>query len=147
MKKFKEKVNPEKGVCAAEGCSNIPKGNRKLCNTHRSQLSRLKDPVRYAYNNLRTSANRRGIFFDLTYDQFSEFCYETEYLDKRGRSKGGFNVDRITEGKTPGYTKDNIQCLEKTKNIKKYFAYNEITRKTEFIYAETKKEPKEDLPF
>jgi len=36
----------------------------------------------------------------------------------KGRIIGSYNVDRIIEGKLPGYTKNNIQCLDKQKILK-----------------------------
>ena len=48
-----QKKNIIKGICATKFCSRKPDGNRILCNTCRSKKNRSKDPVRYAYNNLK----------------------------------------------------------------------------------------------
>lgn len=144
MKQFELKTYPKKGVCAAKGCKKEVV-NRTLCSTHSSQKSRLKDPVKYAFHCKRNRAKQRGIFWDLTIEEWREFCHETEYMNKKGKTIGSFDVDRIIEGKTPGYTRNNIQILEKIENIKKYKKYDVQSKKAveviEIIF------PKEDLPF
>lgn len=144
MKEFELKESPEKGICAAKGCERETKGTT-LCNTHRSQKSRLKDPVKYAFNCKKHRAEERDIFWDLTLDQFRQFCHETEYMNKKGQTLGSYNVDRIIEGKTPGYTISNIQILEKLENIRKYKKYDEQTKKAVDV-VEVIVNP-EDLPF
>ena len=143
MKEFDLKQRSPKGVCQAKGCKRETHG--KLCSTHRSQLSRLKDPIKYAFHCKRHRADERGIFWDLTLDEFREFCHETEYMNKKGQTIGSYNVDRIIEGKTPGYTKSNIQILEKLENIKKYKKYDAESRKVVDV-VEVIIDPK-DLPF
>lgn len=143
MKQFEVKANPKKGVCAAKGCKNECK--TALCSTHRSQKSRLSDPVKYAFYCKRHTAKQRGIFWDLTLDQFRKFCYESEYMNKKGMTVGTYNIDRIIEGKTPGYTEGNLQLLEKLENIRKYKKYDAESRKSVLVIEEIIKP--EDLPF
>jgi hypothetical protein len=144
MKEVIEKKNVKKGLCAGLGCSN-KSPTRRFCNTCRSRKARLKDPIRYAWTNLKSSAKRRFIFFDLTLEEFVEFCYESEYMSSKGRTIGTYNVDRIVEGKLPGYTRSNIQKLEKVDNIKKYKKYDAMSKKAvDVIEVIT---PAEDLPF
>ena len=129
----------KKGRCTTKGCNNKPTG--KFCGTCRSRISRLKDPIRYSFNNVKNRAKQRDIFFDLTLDQFRQFCYETEYIKGKGKTVGSFDIDRIIEGKFPGYTITNIQKLEKVQNIKKY--YNHYLKKT----VTEIKQVVENLPF
>jgi len=124
-------------------CTKKPKG--KFCEHHWCQHNRLKDPVRYSYNNKKNRAKQRGIFWDLTLEQFRQFCYETEYISKTGKVTGSYDVDRIIEGKTPGYTITNIQILDKIANIKKYKKYSDESKKAETVVEVIV--PKEDLPF
>lgn len=131
------------GICMAVGCEKKTHG--KLCPTHRSTKARLADPVRYAFNCKRNRAKQRGIFWDLTLEQFREFCHETDYMDKKGKMAGSHDVDRIVEGKTPGYTITNIQLLDKVTNIKKYKKYDYQTKKA--VNVIEIEYPKEDLPF
>jgi hypothetical protein len=135
-----------KGKCTTRGCHNEPKG--KFCGSCYSRQSRLRDLVRYSFNNKKHRAEERGIFWDLTLDQFRQFCQETEYMSKCGKKTGSYDVDRVIEGKTPGYTISNIQILDKIKNIKKYKAYNVETKKSEVVIQHvTEIIDKESLPF
>jgi hypothetical protein len=143
MKPVELRVKPPKGLCAAKGCKNETTGT--LCSTHRSQQSRLKDPVKYAFHCKRHRAKEREIFWDLTLEQFRQFCYDTEYMDKKGQTLGSYNVDRIIEGKTPGYTVGNIQILEKSDNIRKYKKYDAETKRAVEVVETIV--PAEDLPF
>jgi hypothetical protein len=128
--------------CATDSCKNNSDG-REFCGTCRRRKARESNPIKAAWENLHYSANKREIFFDLTLEEFTEFCYETEYMKGKGRKVGGYNVDRIIEGKLPGYTKSNIQCLDKQKNVKKYFDW--ASKKT--VTQVTIEFPPEDLPF
>lgn len=130
--------------CQTEGCEHDTLG-RKFCGTCRSKASRQRDPIRYSFNNKKHRAKERGIFWDLTLEQFTQFCYETEYMDKKGKFTGCYDVDRKIEGKTPGYTIDNIQILEKVENIKKYKKFSWKSKKAEQVIEIIF--PKEDLPF
>lgn len=109
--------------CETSNCHRDTKG-RKFCANCRKKQSRDRDPVKYAYDNLVSSARKRKIFIDLTFDQFKHFCSHSEYMKGKGKTIGSYNVDRIIEGPLPGYTASNIQCLDKQKNIKKYIEYN-----------------------
>ena len=133
----------KKGECAVIGCEKKPKG--KYCAHHYCQLDRLNNPIRYSYNNKKNRAKQRDIFWDLTLEEFTEFCYETQYISKTGKTTGSYDVDRKIEGKTPGYTKNNIQILDKIANIKKYKKYSDETKKAELVIE--KIIPPEDLPF
>lgn len=131
------------GQCTTEGCTNKPQG--RFCGSCRSRQSRLRDLVRYSFQNKKNRTKQRGIFWDLSLDQFRQFCYETDYINKTGKTIGCYDVDRIIEGKTPGYTISNIQILEKIANIKKYKKYNQETKKAELVIETII--PPEDLPF
>lgn len=65
--------------------------------------------MRDAWQHLKDNSKRRNIFFDLTFEQFQEFCYETDYIKKVGKSSLSYSVDRIIE--ELGYTAGNIQAI------------------------------------
>lgn len=109
--------------CSTEGCKNETKG-RKLCSTCRSRKTRAADPERYAYNNVKNRARKADIPFTISIEYFRQFCYEYDYIDNKGRTSKSMTVDRIEEGRLPGYVEGNIQGLEKGLNVKKYFTYN-----------------------
>jgi hypothetical protein len=143
MKHPKLRTEIKKGECGVVGCKTKPSG--KFCRHHWCQVQRAKDPVRYSYNNKKSRAKQRGIFWDLTIEQFRQFCYETEYISKTGKITGSYDVDRIIEGPIPGYTITNIQILEKIANIKKYKKYSDESKKAETVVEIII--PPEDLPF
>lgn len=127
--------------CGTEGCKHETEG-RKFCGTCRSRKSRLADPVRYAFNNSKHRAKERNIPWELTLEQFRQFCIKTDYITAKGKTIGSFNIDRIKEGPDQPYSVDNIQSLEKVANIKKY--YDHIKKKA--IKKETPVSV-ENLPF
>jgi hypothetical protein len=96
---------------------------------------REKHPVKAAYQNLKSSAKRRGKTFDLTFEQFKEFAIKTEYIYKKGRSAESYHVDRINPDK--GYTLDNIQVLTNRSNVLKqlHYDYNFEKRQMEFWFC------------
>jgi hypothetical protein len=90
---------------------------RTQCSTCRIQKYRKDNPMMAAYINLRCNAKRRGHGFSLTFDEFTEFAIETEYIIKKGKSKDSYTIDRIDNKK--GYSLDNIQVLTNFDNVKK----------------------------
>jgi hypothetical protein len=104
--------------------------NTKKCNcgTCSSQRSRANNPVRYAYTALKNNSRRRGVFFDLTLEEFTNFCFETDYLAGKGRTKKSFSIDRIKED--VGYTATNICVLTVSDNSKKRWARLEYDYQT-----------------
>ncbi len=89
----------------------------------RKKIWREKNPMKAAYQTLKYNAKRRGKEFDLTFEQFKEFAIKTEYINKRGKNKDSYHIDRIDENK--GYTIDNIQVLTNTKNLFKYIEFKQ----------------------
>jgi len=114
-------------------CNNISAKNRNECNTCKNRKYAKKNPLKYSYNSLKNNSKRRGKTFDLTFEQFKEFCIETEYLNKKGIYKNSYHIDRIDESK--GYSIDNIQLLTNIKNVKKYveWCYKDINNTDVFI--------------
>lgn len=124
------KKNPVKGRCHVAYCNNKAVG--AMCSTCRSRKCRQADPVRYAYNNLKANAKRRGILFTITMEQFRLFCRKVKYVGFSGRSADSYTIDRI-HGDI-GYHIDNIQVLTNTDNIKKYFTYDWRTKRA-YMYG------------
>lgn len=153
-----ERKTIKKGKCAALGCQRETK-NRKYCNTCRKIISRVKDPVRYSYQNLKDHAKGRifkktgtkGIPFTITLDEFREFCFLTGYIQSKGKTIGCFDVDRVKEDE--GYHIWNIQKLEKSENVKKYHRMKKLVYSPEhngfaaIVQPELSFGDDEDLPF
>lgn len=89
----------------------------KRCPTCRSRDYRRRNPVRYAFNNLRTNAKRRGHTFTLTFNQFQLFAVKTEYIVNKGTTRDSYSIDRIDP--TKGYSIHNIQILTLAQNSQK----------------------------
>jgi len=99
--------------------------NRHLnCPSCRSRRYRGKDPMRYAYRNLKTNSKRRGIVFSLTFEEFTKFARATNYIKRKGLSFDSYSIDRIDNMR--GYTPDNIHILTMSDNARK------STKKVEF---------------
>lgn len=108
----------KKGKCQTKYCRNKTK-YVGYCSTCRSKKCRDKDPVRYAFNNIRNRAKQRGLAFTITLEQFRQFCIKTRFIAGKGRSSESYTIDRIYNG--VGYHIDNIQVLRKCDNVRKYY--------------------------
>lgn len=122
----------------------------KICSTCYSRLHREKYPMKNAYWNLKANAKRRGKIFELTFEQFESFCYETDYLQGRGKKKTSYSIDRIDNSK--GYVIENIRVLSLSENAKKgtkHLDYDWQTGCARVIETTRKIETNEedDLPF
>lgn len=103
--------------CVTPYCKNKAREGRKICNTCDSRRKRSKNPMRAAFEALRFNSRRRGKVFNLSWDEFKQFCRETVYMAGKGRNKPCFTIDRIDDSK--GYTANNIQVLSKSMNSAK----------------------------
>jgi hypothetical protein len=92
------------------------------CSTCRYKKWREKNPVKYAYLNLKHNAKKRDILFTITFEEFKQWCSKVKYIGFTGRSAESLTIDR--RHNDIGYHIDNIQVMEKSKNIKKFFYYD-----------------------
>lgn len=76
-----------------------------------------RHPVKYAYTILKNNAKRRGVYFDLTFNQFSKFCTKYDYISGKGKTRESLSIDRIDN--TKGYTESNIRVLTLSENSAK----------------------------
>lgn len=121
---------------------------RNICYSCKQARYKQRNPVKYAYRKLKTNARRRGKPFELTFGEFREFCQKTKYLVGKGRSKESYHIDRIDPSR--GYTKDNIQVLTNSENVKKYlsYMYDYREKKMQFwVQTEKPRDPDEKCPF
>jgi len=106
------------GLCVVKRCRCQRRPGRSLCERHKKQLSRFRNPERYAYDNLRRSAQMRGIRFEMSFEEWLHFIDSTDYVvELRGCKPGSLTVDRIDSSR--GYTPDNIRPLEFLENSKR----------------------------
>lgn len=113
--------------CKTPSCNNWARPDGKDCN---SCHSRKANPIRKAFRMLRHNSKRRGIPFNLTFEQFRAFAIETDYIRGRGKKQKSYTIDRIEPDK--GYTAGNLQVLTnqsnsiKNKTLEKYFAERDV---------------------
>jgi hypothetical protein len=143
MKPLQFKKHTTKGICQVLYCTNECQG--KMCGGCRSRKSRLADPVRYAFNNVKGRAARDGIPFTITLEDFRKWCVRVNYIGLKGKTLTGYNIDRRYED--IGYHIDNIACIKKLPNIKKYFFYCWRSKSAKWVEIKQEAEAVEDLPF
>jgi len=102
--------------CSTKNCKNPSKG-RKLCASCRSRKARKKNPIRYAYNCLKSNAKRRGRIFELTFKFFKEFCKKTNYIKLKGMGPDDMTIDRKVS--PLGYIDGNIRMISRSANAMK----------------------------
>ena len=97
---------------------------RKCYNKH----LRTQNPVKYSYQTLKDNSKRRNKEFNLTLEEFTEFCIKTDYLIGKGKRKESYSIDR--RDNTKGYTLDNIRIMTLSENSRK------STKTLEVYYCE-----------
>lgn len=105
-------------ICAWRRCKKRSLASSQYCSKHKHKKRKEDDPVGYYYDNLKQNARRRQKFFGLTKEEFAEFCEKTDYLNKKGKGRGKYHIDRINP--ELGYVAGNIQILEHVDNVNKY---------------------------
>ena len=98
------------GLCKHWGCQNFTRRpTARDCETCHSRKKRIKNPVRYAFQQVKRSADMRGIPFNLTFEEFQEFDKQTGYVNSKGTGTESLTIDRIDPSK--GYEVGNIRAL------------------------------------
>lgn len=115
------KATGKEDKCATRYCRNQKAKNPggyflEHCWKCRSRRLKLKCPVTYVLNMLRHSARKRKLPFTITKAQFSAFCAETGYLEKRGNKPENLTLDRVDPNR--GYHIDNLRVLTHAENSK-----------------------------
>lgn len=104
-------------LCCVRGCRKERAKHRKLCHMHRNRLDRARNPLTYAYDNLRSHAKERGIKFSITKEEFSLICEATDYIEQKGRDPDSLSLDRIDPNR--GYEFENIKVVTISENSSK----------------------------
>jgi hypothetical protein len=103
-----------------------------LCSTCRCRKTRIEDPERYNYNNIKNRAKQRGIDFTITLDQFRKFCYKVNYSGyAAGKATDSRSIDRIDN--TKGYIEGNLAVVSIGYNVQKFFMYDYKTKEYSFF--------------
>lgn len=104
-------------LCQAYRCKNLRSKKDRFCPRHRSRYYKETNPVGYTFNLRKQRAKERGHAWELTLEEFREFCIRTGYLDKKGKTATSASIDRIDPSR--GYALDNIRLLSLSDNSKK----------------------------
>ena len=123
------------------------KSSTSPCSSCKTRKWRESNPVRYCYQSLKDNSKRRGIEFSLTFEEFSEFCIETDYLIGKGKTKDSFSIDRRDPNE--GYVRSNIRILtlgENASKRRKILLYDDDTRSLK-VKNVIKRKPEIDDPF
>jgi len=106
-----------KGRCCAYRCKKKHKNKDRFCARHRHIYTKHKDPVAYTYHATRCNAKRRGKDWNLTLQEFREFCEQTDYIKLKGVLSNHYSIDRLDN--SIGYQLDNIRCITNNQNSSK----------------------------
>ncbi len=145
-------MSKHQSLCREKFCTNKKAGKNTLCHKHIKRKWREKNIMLSAYGNLKTNAKKRKKEFTITFQDFKEFCIETEYLMGKGRSKTSYTIDRIRDEE--GYVKGNLRVLTNSNNVKKennrrkqlvYVKYG--SKSMSFNFVEVKEKDNTDVPF
>jgi hypothetical protein len=120
----------KKGLCVAYACKNKHSVRDRFCSKHSKRYQKHANPYNYVYGQKKFRALERGIKWNISLDEFIDFCEKTNYLALKGKSADSASIDRIDPNK--GYEVGNIQILTLSENTKKMHADNSAN---------------EDLPF
>lgn len=104
-------------LCGVQGCRKTRRPRSKSCERCAKLRMRTNNPLFYQFNNLRDSARKKRIPFQLTRAEFETFAIESGYLDGCGREVGCLHVDR--RNPLEGYHVGNIRALESGENSRK----------------------------
>lgn len=130
--------------CSVKYCSRESE-TKGMCKKHYLADYRAKNKMKYAFQNLKDNAKRRGKVFELTFEQFEKFAVRVDYIKKKGRKSDSIHIDRIIE--EGGYTEENIQPLENGANVRKFLDYHYGTDRMHFNTRTIKPNKENGTPF
>lgn len=107
----------KKGLCVAYRCKNKHTPKNRFCSKHNHRYQKYKNPYKYCYHQKRGRAIERGIEWNLTIDEFIEWCDENNYMAEKGKKANSASIDRKDPNK--GYEKGNLQKLTLAQNSAK----------------------------
>jgi hypothetical protein len=105
------------GLCICQFCNNKSAKNRKICHKHISDKFKEDNPVKYVFKVTKNNAKRRGISFNITFEEFSAWCEEYDYIKLKGIYKNSMTIDR--KRNDVGYTYENMQPMTNSNNVRK----------------------------
>ncbi len=114
-------------------CNTKPRiKGRTICYACKSRRYQISQPIRATYHRLKGHAKARGKEFSITFEYFTKFYIEVDYIAKKGRSSTSIHIDRIKE--ELGYIEGNLQSLENAENVKKYKRWIDRDRNNKSVF-------------
>lgn len=107
--------------CKTPYCRRNCRKGGKDCNTCHSTKVRAANPLRAGYRGLKSNAKRRGIIFELTFEQYQKLVKSSNYLEQCGKTKGALQIDRIWNDL--GYVEGNLRVVTQEQNRAAYVKY------------------------
>ncbi len=92
--------------------------NRKICYTCKGRKWIEKNRIAKCWHNIKRSAKKRNIKFEITLDEFKILVLKTGYMKNKGRLSNDLTIDRTIPGE--GYTVNNLIVMPKRLNVSKY---------------------------
>jgi len=115
-------VLTDKHHCLTPRCRGVVHKKREhspYCTGCRRDMWRSKNPLKYAFGNLRRRAKQRRKAFSLTFEEYKSFAERTDYARLKGKTSLSLSIDRIDNSK--GYEKTNIRAITLRENSRKSF--------------------------
>lgn len=103
--------------CKHKGCKRVSAYHRRECEVCKLKNWRARNPIRYAYQTTKTNAKRRKKYFGISFEDFTFFCIDTNYIELKGIYRHSMTIDR--KRSDLGYIKGNLQLLANGKNVQK----------------------------
>jgi len=100
--------------CATPYCRKPARDTHRLCSRCNNRRWAQRNPLRYAYGNLRRRARQRGHAFELTFEQYRQFAVQTGYDQLKGKHGKSLSIDRIDPSR--GYRMNNIRAVTLSEN-------------------------------
>ena len=99
----------DKWGCKDPACPNYKDTSKRFCPRCCSRKYRKANPIKDAFNNLKSSAAKRNIPFSLTFEEFAKWDKATGYTEKKGKDINSASVDR--RNPNGGYCIGNIRIM------------------------------------
>ena len=103
--------------CSTPYCRNTRVKGRKFCSNCHAKQWKKNHPEAYFYNYWKQNAKRRGKIFEVTFEQFQQFCKDNNFMELKGRFSENASIDRIRSWE--GYYYENLQVLSVGGNVRK----------------------------
>lgn len=135
------------GKCATPYCKKPKARKGTKCEACVKREYRKRNAMKAAYQLLRSNAKKRGKEFTITFEDFQQFCFETNYIAGKGKTKTSYSIDRIDNDK--GYVPGNLRMMTLSDNARKgakILSYDYRDQSATVVYCPPA-EPDTDLPF